>query len=96
MKTKEYLINNFIPIAKEESKGLSDVAECLESIEYYLTQPEPPAMESFIAVEKTILKALLVDKMVAFKFALSEVTGYGDIERKNMERDILIMNELIK
>lgn len=36
MKTKEYLIKNFIPIAKEEAKGLSDVIECLESIEHYL------------------------------------------------------------
>ena len=36
MKTKEYLIKTFIPIAKEEAEGLSDVIECLESIEYHL------------------------------------------------------------
>ena len=37
MKTKEYLIKNFIPIAKEEAMGLSNVIECLESIEHYLS-----------------------------------------------------------
>ena len=41
MKTKEYLIKNFIPIAKEEAKGLSDIIECFESIEHYLSsQPK--------------------------------------------------------
>lgn len=39
MKTKEYLIKNFIPIAKEEAEGLTDVIECLESIEHYLSIP---------------------------------------------------------
>ena len=39
MKTKEYLIKTFIPIAKEEAKGLNDVIECLESIEYYVSNP---------------------------------------------------------
>jgi predicted protein tyrosine phosphatase len=36
MRTKEYILNTFIPIAKEEAKGFSDVIESLESIEYYL------------------------------------------------------------
>lgn len=77
MKTKKYLIKNFIPIAKEEAKGFSDVIECLESIEHYLN--------------------IQMDAEVKVNFAkVNEVTGYGDIERKNMERDILAMNEIIK
>lgn len=51
MKTKEYLIKNFIPIAKEEAEGLTDVIECLESIEHYLSIPIEPPVKPAKAIE---------------------------------------------
>ena len=55
MKTKKYLIKNFIPIAKEEAKGFSDVIECLESIEHYLNiQMDAEVKVNFAKVNEVI------------------------------------------
>jgi len=71
MKGREYLLNVFIPVAKEEAEGLDDVIECLESMEYYLNKDQ--IIKIIDAELEEILEYAPNDHNIGYKSALTVI-----------------------